>query len=342
MDSSTISDAPDVTVVVPTRNRWRFLSQGALPSALAQENVDLEVIVVDDASTDKTATELASLNDERVRVLRNRTRKGLAGSRNAGIAAARGEWLALLDDDDLWAPSKLRKQLDLAASTGASFIYSPALYVSGDRESVELVPAINPTDLTPRLLAGEAIPAGGSNVLITSRAIRLVGGFDEKLMHLGDFDCWVRLDRICRAARCEEPLVAYVQHPTAMHLRKPWRVPSDVRRIHRKHRSQYQTLGRRFDGEAFVLWVAYQHRVAGRTLRAAGAYSVAAWHYRSLHHLAQAAVLLPGTHARALARPLVRRLRRRSQTVEEKTASATGSAPSGPPPSWLAPYLARV
>src|SRR4051794_24489754 len=175
-----------VTVVIPTRGRWRTLSTGALPSALAQEGVDLELVVVDDGSVDGTASGLAALDEERVRVVRHERRLGLARARNAGIAAARGEWVAFLDDDDLWPPWKLRTQLELAAAAEASLVYSPALYVGDGGRSVELVPAIDPSELESRLLAGEAIPAGGSNVLVGTHAIRRVGGFDEQITHLGD------------------------------------------------------------------------------------------------------------------------------------------------------------
>src|SRR4051794_9306561 len=113
--------APGVTVVIPTFNRWRVLSARALPSALAQEDVDLEVVVVVDGSTDETASGLESLEDERVRVVRHARPLGLHRARNAGIAAARGEWVAFLDDDDVWAPWKLRTQLALVNEANASF-----------------------------------------------------------------------------------------------------------------------------------------------------------------------------------------------------------------------------
>jgi len=328
---------PDLTVVIPTLNRWQLLSTGALRSALTQEDVDLEVIVVNDGSTDETAAGLESLEDERVRVVRHEKPQGLARARNAGIAAARGEWVAFLDDDDLWAPWKLRKQLELAESADATFIYSPALYVT-DGE-VKLEPAIAPEGLTAQLLAGEAIPAGGSNVLVRTEAIRQVGGFDEEITHLGDFDCWVRLDPICRAARCEEPLVAYVQHPTGMHLHNSRLVSSDVKHLHRKYQAQYEALGREFDGERFVLWVAYLHKEAGRLRQAATVYLVAAWHYRSLRHLVRAAALLLGRRVRSALLPIVRRIRGRRRSPQP--AEVTRADPHYPAPAWLASYLAE-
>jgi glycosyltransferase involved in cell wall biosynthesis len=327
---------PDVTVVIPTLNRWQLLSTGALRSALGQEDVAVEVVVVDDGSTDETPAGLAALDDERVRVVRHERPGGLARARNAGIAAARSEWVAFLDDDDLWAPWKLRRQLDVAASADATFVYSPALYVNGAQ--VELAPALDPEGLGPRLLAGEAIPAGGSNVMVKTELIRQVGGFDEEITHLGDFDCWIRLEPICRPARCDEPLVAYIQQAAGMHLHNLKLVPRDVRHLHRKYRAEYEALGREFDGEQFVVWVAQQHEGAGRARQASGVYATAAWHYRRPKYLAHAATLLLGTRVRAAALGLSSRLRRRGQVTPAAAAEASRHYPA---PAWLAPHLSR-
>jgi glycosyltransferase involved in cell wall biosynthesis len=325
---------PDVTVVIPTLNRWQLLSTGALRSALDQEDVEVEVVVVDDGSTDETPAGLAALEDERVRVVRHEQPGGLARARNAGIAAARCDWVAFLDDDDLWAPWKLRTLLDLAASTGATFVYSSALYVSGGQ--VEFAPALDPEGLGPRLLAGEAIPAGGSNVMVKTDLIRQVGGFDEEITHLGDFDCWIRLDPISKPARCDEPLLAYIQQPTGMHLHNLQRVPRDVRHLSRKYRREYEALGGQFDGEQFVVWVAEQHEGAGRVRQAGGVYLTAAWHYRRPKHLAHAATLLAGPRVRRAALRLAGSVRKRDYT-------SRGTDPSRhyPVPAWLARHLSR-
>ena len=81
---------PDVSVVIPTRSRWHLLSGAALPSALEQEDVELEVIVVDDGSEDETPARLRELADPRLVVIRHETSRGVAVARNAGISAARG------------------------------------------------------------------------------------------------------------------------------------------------------------------------------------------------------------------------------------------------------------
>src|SRR4051794_37222555 len=101
-DRGSQAKAPQVSVILPTHNRSSMLRQ-ALRSALDQERVDLEVIVVDDGSTDDTQEVLSRTYDERLSVIHNERPVGVARARNAAISRARGEWVAFLDDDDLWA-----------------------------------------------------------------------------------------------------------------------------------------------------------------------------------------------------------------------------------------------
>src|SRR5918994_1592279 len=92
-----------VSVVIPTHDRrvWLYLT---LRSVLRQHHHDLEAIVVDDGSTDGTAQMLAEIADPRVRVMRHASPRGVGASRNHGAAGAKGEWIAFVDDDDVWAP----------------------------------------------------------------------------------------------------------------------------------------------------------------------------------------------------------------------------------------------
>ena len=104
----------EVTVVIPTRDRGHLLPR-SLRSALAQRDVTLEVVVVDDGSVPPAAhnkvVARVCATDARVRVLRHMTPKGVSAARNSGIEAATGRWIAFLDDDDIWAPQKLASQL---------------------------------------------------------------------------------------------------------------------------------------------------------------------------------------------------------------------------------------
>jgi glycosyltransferase involved in cell wall biosynthesis len=110
-----------LSAVIPAYNAEAWLGQ-AIESALAQEEVALEVVVVDDGSTDGTAEVLATFGD-RIRLVRQANR-GLPAARNAGIAAARGDLVAFLDADDTWEPSKSRRQLAyLAAHPACGLVF---------------------------------------------------------------------------------------------------------------------------------------------------------------------------------------------------------------------------
>src|SRR6476620_3195330 len=97
---------PTVSVIVPTHNRVRLLPL-TLQSVLWQQGVQLEVIVVDDASAADVRGTVEALDDPRVRVLRQELPQGVCMARNRGVAEAGGSWVAFVDDDDLWAPDKL-------------------------------------------------------------------------------------------------------------------------------------------------------------------------------------------------------------------------------------------
>src|SRR5919197_55125 len=111
-----------VSVVVPTHNRARLLSR-TLRSICAQQSVDFEVVVVDDGSTDDTAA-VAAAADTRVKIICNPRPCGVSVARNIGITAARGDWIAFCDDDDLWAPDKLAAQLSAADEARLGWVYS--------------------------------------------------------------------------------------------------------------------------------------------------------------------------------------------------------------------------
>jgi glycosyltransferase involved in cell wall biosynthesis len=202
---------PQVTVVIPTHNRCQLLS-AALRSALAQRGLEIEVVVVDDGSTDGTAEALASLNDQRVRVMRHRSPRGVAAARNAGAAAAQGEWVAFLDDDDLWSPDKLRRQMFAAQEIGAPWSYAGAVEIDEQGRLLGGTPPPRPDVLIEALKRCNLLPAGSSNVLVQRALLSEVGGFDQRLRHVADWDLWQRLARRAAPAAVLEPLVAYRQH----------------------------------------------------------------------------------------------------------------------------------
>lgn len=201
----------DVSVVVPTRNRSRLLAT-TLRSVLWQRDVTLEVIVVDEASTDDTQAMLAGLADWRVRVVRHDAPLGVSTARNRGAAEAQGEWVAFLDDDDLWAHDKLAAQLRAARITGRDWAYTGSVNIAGPCQIVHGQPPLSPRDIVAALPHYNAIPGGGSNVVVRRTAFQRAGPFDTRLRNTEDWEMWIRLAKAGPPAWVCSPLVAYRLH----------------------------------------------------------------------------------------------------------------------------------
>jgi glycosyltransferase involved in cell wall biosynthesis len=202
----------EVSVVVPTHNRRGLLGQ-TLRSILWQRGVDLEVLVVDDGSSDGTAEVVAGLGDARVRLLRNETSRGVAAARNWGIAEAVGAWLGFCDDDDLWAPDKLARQLQAAHQTGRGWVYTGEVRIDLWQRIVGGThPPPPPEQVTTRLPHWNLVPGGCSSVIASKAALSVTGWFDPRLRNLADWDLWIRLGRTGPPACVPDLLVGYRLH----------------------------------------------------------------------------------------------------------------------------------
>jgi glycosyltransferase involved in cell wall biosynthesis len=195
-----MSREPLFSVVVPAYNAGATI-HSAVGSALAQTQSDLEVVVVDDGSTDDTAEIVGQLSDPRVRLI-SQPNGGLAGARNAGIAAAHGTYVALLDSDDLLLPRYLElSQQALETSAEAGFAYTDA-YVfdqtSGrvrrrsamQRNRPPVPPPVGRDDFLMALLRRNFIYVAAT---IPRRVLDDVGGFDESRSSAEDYELWLRI-----------------------------------------------------------------------------------------------------------------------------------------------------
>ena len=303
-----------VSVVIPTRDRVQIVLN-TVRLTLDQRDVELELIVVDDGSSDGTAEALEALGDPRVTVLRNAASRGVAHARNRGIERAKHPWIAFLDDDDRWSPDKLRVQLDLARAEDADFVYTAGLAVAAaDGRVLWRSPAFTPAELRQGIRSRNLVFAGSSNVLARTELLRHLGGFDESLYHIADWDLWIRLTEAGRGAACPEALVAYVVHETNMHQTVIDSAAREGRLLRAKHADS--SLPGRFDPVVFRRWIAEGQAHSGRPGRAALTYAVTALRHRSRPDARRAV----GATLRALG------LRRAHEAGE----------PDGPAPDWLA------
>jgi glycosyltransferase involved in cell wall biosynthesis len=263
-----VSDAlrsRDVCVVIPTRNRRELLGR-ALRCVLGQEDVELEIIVVDEASGDGTSEWLATLRDERVLVIRHERPLGPAAARNAGIERARSHWIAFLDDDDVWAPQRLSAQLDaLAANPGSGWAAAAAIVVDERLRAFARQRPPAPEAALARLLDYNVIPGGASAVLARTDLVRQLGGFDPMLRVFADWDLWIRLADASPLTPVDRPLVGYVLHGANM-TNTPDGIPEELRRISEKHAALRAASGIEMDEARWREWFADMERRKGLRL----------------------------------------------------------------------------
>jgi glycosyltransferase involved in cell wall biosynthesis len=202
---------PEITAIIPTHNR-RNLLQLTLRSVLSQRGVDLEVVVVDDGSTDDVAAVVAAFGDQRIRLIRHDRSTGVSTARNHGAEVARGDWLAFCDDDDLWSPHKLARQLAAAAAARCTWSYGGAVFINSTQRITSGQPPPTPERLVERLPSANMMPGGSSNAIVKSAMFRTAGEWDRELVNLADWDLWIRLARLGMPACVEEPLVGYRIH----------------------------------------------------------------------------------------------------------------------------------
>jgi glycosyltransferase involved in cell wall biosynthesis len=203
---------PDVSVVIPTHDRVSLLRL-TLRTVLWESEAPFEVIVVDDGSSDGTAEMVHALGDHRIRMIRHDNTRGVSAARNTGIEAAMGTWVAFVDDDDVWAPNKLSLQLREARETDRIWVYTGSVNITVDHRIIGGAPPSPPDVVAEALRRTNLVPGGCSSVVVRADALRHVGGFDESLGILEDWDLWIRLAREGPPAWVPQPLVGYRIHP---------------------------------------------------------------------------------------------------------------------------------
>lgn len=259
----------EVTVVIPTRDRSGLLCR-TVRCALGQRDVDLDVVVVDDGSSDDTAAVVARLGDPRVTLARNARPEGVSAARNRGIALATGEWIALLDDDDLWSPCKLASQLREAHRLSRCWACSGSVTVDDALEIVAGTPPLSAEAMVRLLPRRNVVPAGASNVIARRSALIAVGGFDRQLRHIADWDLWIRLGELGPPAVVREPLVAYRLHAGNASA-DAGAIAAELARV--EERNRHRRNGARIDRAFAYRWAAWHYLLVGRTARALQAYA---------------------------------------------------------------------
>jgi glycosyltransferase involved in cell wall biosynthesis len=222
---------PLVTILLPVYNGEPYL-EAALDSALSQTYRNLEVIVVDDGSVDRTRelVKARAAKDPRVRLIAQQNR-GVAAARNRAIGAARGEFIAPLDADDIWHPAKIERQVRRMIESGSNtgLVYCWWVWIDEDNTVIDQSPQWRIEGRTADALLQVNYVGCASIPLFRRRVVQELGGYDETMLDgCEDWDLSVRVAERAQVAVVPATLVAYRRHRRSMSTEM-----SAMRRAHR-------------------------------------------------------------------------------------------------------------
>lgn len=200
--------SPTVSVIIPTYNRAHLIGR-SIASVLNQTYQDFEIIVIDDGSSDNTEQLILNFGNEKIRYIRHEKNKGQPAARNAGIKAARGNYIAFHDSDDECLPEKLEKVMKVfeTAPPSIGVVYSGFYKITGD--NITYMPTSWVTEkegnIHQQLLRGSCVWAG--NMITRKECLEKVGMFDESLPALEDWELTIRISKHYEFKFIEEPLI---------------------------------------------------------------------------------------------------------------------------------------
>lgn len=202
-------EKPLVSVVVPTYNRQDYLAE-AIESVIEQTYDAIELLIVDDHSSESPRSivdEFSDANLQNIEFLRHEENKGVSAARNTGIENANGELIALLDDDDLWTPDKIERQVAEFQRGGSDIgvVCSGIRSVDADGATIRAREVQYTGDITKELLCGAIVPL--PSVVVRRDVLSEAGLFDERLPSYEDQEWMIRLSQSCEFRSVSDPLV---------------------------------------------------------------------------------------------------------------------------------------
>lgn len=241
-----------VSVIIPTQNRCDLLAK-AVASAAAQTHSLLEIIVIDNGSSDGTKDLMADLLKKEPRLIYLREEKNLGGggARNLGLEKAQGAYVAYLDDDDEWMPDKIAKQLYYAELFPQAAAYSCGWQITGTKWQRK---PIIPEDLVNFNQICERNFLGGASMLFArTDTLRQLGGFDPTIPSCQDWDLWAKLAQRGAIKSVPMPLVLYRFHSSQITSR-----PMSGYKGHRRFYLRYADQMTQSTKKRLLVFVLYQ------------------------------------------------------------------------------------
>lgn len=203
-----------ISVIIPTYNSARYICE-TIDSVLSQTYKNFEILVIDDGSTDNTRNRLKQYENSINYTYKKN--EGVSIARNYGIEKAKGEYLAFLDSDDIWKPTKLEKQINTIENQSeaiACFTLTEYFDESGNVVNKSEFP--NYADLTEALLLYSCVIGPPSSFMMHRSIFEKIGGFDPNFSQCADWDMWLRLTKFGKVICLDEYLVQYRHHANNM------------------------------------------------------------------------------------------------------------------------------
>jgi glycosyltransferase involved in cell wall biosynthesis len=202
---------PKVSVIIQAYNAMNYLPK-TLESVLKQTFTDFEVLIINDGSTDNIVEWASQIKDPRVKLI-SQENQGQSAARNLGVVLAKGDYLALLDADDLWLPTKLEKQVNLLEKNpGVGLVDTWVTLTDEHGKPTGTVIKTHAEGNVWKQIIERPTVICGSSPLVRSDCFEKVGLFDKKLSVSANWEMWIRVASRYSFAMIKEPLVFYRQH----------------------------------------------------------------------------------------------------------------------------------
>ncbi|WP_394121471.1 glycosyltransferase family 2 protein [Planococcus donghaensis] len=200
-----------VSVIIPTYNRSELLKK-AVESLKNQSHQNFEIIIIDDFSTDDTASVVEEMEDDRIIYLKHDINKGGSEARNTGIKRATGNFIGFLDSDDQWLPQKLEKQLgQFEGQPDVGVVYTGVQVVNENNQPTRKIIPEYRGDILPKLFESNCIDTT-SSVLVRKEVLDQVQGFDAGLPSCQDWDLYIRLAQVTKFDFVKDNMVLFYHH----------------------------------------------------------------------------------------------------------------------------------
>lgn len=227
-----------VSVVIPSYNRKHSIEK-SIRSVERQTYRPLEIIIVDDNSSDGTAEFLASLDISLpMKVEVHKENKGGSGARNTGISLASGDYIAFLDSDDIWYSKKIELQMKKMFEDKTEFCYTGVSVINEDNEFLYDKKAVEEGWLKERLMGFNCVGTT-STAIISTDLLKKVNGFDETLKSCQDWDLWVRLSDYTKFSAISNPMIDYLSAEKGRITSSGRNRISGHMKMYRKHLKDY-------------------------------------------------------------------------------------------------------